>query len=119
MEKSFLKKLKQATAAILSAAMVAGGVQGFGYGVSNVQAAPVTELQPNTPLGNRNKNSGGYSFDGSDSTAYVFGNQPNGGTNSISAQYTFNFAAILNETHKNNNTKVNSILYCINILKNK
>ncbi len=49
MKKSFLKKLKQSTAAVLSAAMVLGGFQGFGTGVG-VAHAYQTELEPNTAL---------------------------------------------------------------------
>lgn len=49
MKKSFLKKLKQSTAAVLSAAMVLGGFQGFGAGVGTVHAYQ-TELEPNTEL---------------------------------------------------------------------
>ena len=118
MKKSFLKKLKQAAAAVLSAAMVAGGVQGFGYGVNNVQAA--TELQPNTKLQSANDNThigvsaGGYSFGRSDSTAYVFGDATNHiGSNNwhlptnkqLKPQYAFNFAAIVDEAHMANNTQ--------------
>ena len=116
MKKSFLKKLKQAAAAVLSAAMVAGGMQGFGYGVNNVQAA--TELQPNTKLQSTNDNThigvstdGQYTFGRSDSTAYVFGDASahkgsnNWNGNSIPNQYSFNFAAIVDETHMENNTQ--------------
>ena len=49
MKKSFLKKLKQSTAAVLSAAMVLGGFQGFGTGVG-VAHAYQTELEPNEAL---------------------------------------------------------------------
>lgn len=35
MKKSFLKKLKQATAAMLAAAMALGGIQGIGAGIGN------------------------------------------------------------------------------------
>ena len=122
MKKTFLKELKRAAAVMLSAAMAIGGLQGFGAGVSSVQAA--NELEDNKNLMNgKFKASGGehkypwvagnyttnstypagtienkqlLTYGNSDSTGYVYGDSSRNYSNTSigSRQFTFDFAAI-------------------------
>lgn len=118
MKKSFLKKLKQATAAMLAAAMALGGIQGIGAGIGNAWASNELEDNANLMVGKfkaslmrehkytDTKNAGNIlTYGHSDSTGYVYGfsahnkksdsTMRDGGQGSpVRDQYTFDFTAL-------------------------
>ena len=107
---NLIRKVKQTTAGLLTAAMVLTGAP---LGSMSAQAATV--LQPNTALNPTGSNSlvnnvGGWVYGSSNTTAFVFGNSSgHTGTNSSGSggtdTYTFNVGAVLKDSDRENTSR--------------
>lgn len=107
---NLIRKVKQTTAGLLTAAMALTGAP---LGSMSAQAATV--LQPNTALNPTGSNSlvnnvGGWVYGSSNTTAFVFGNSSgHTGTNSSGSggtdTYTFNVGAVLKDSDRENTSR--------------